>query len=119
MKLYLTQPFTVWLMISLFIQENPVSIAGHMIIFIKQSTQSSFCIFDANLQAPIRFLDAIASLDWGYDSKSEVNKPCSVRNHRKMLSYLLDFWSCVDAIASVFLDWGFESKRLRIIEANN
>ena len=47
---------TVWLLISLFIQENPVSIAGHMIIFIKQSTQSSFCIFDANLHAPIRLL---------------------------------------------------------------
>ena len=46
------------------------------------------------------FLDAIASLDWGMrvsqsvSQSVSVNKPFSTCNHCKMLSYLLDIWSC-------------------------
>ena len=40
------------------------------------------------------FLDAIASLDLGYESKHVcVIKLFSICNHCKMLSYLLDIWS--------------------------
>ena len=43
-------------------------------------------------------LDAIASLDWGYESERESLRhfPSVMCNHSKMLSYLLDVWSCFD-----------------------
>ena len=70
-----------------------------MIMIIKQSTQSSFCIFDANLQAPIRFLDAIASLDWGYESLSVCLSVCVIKpnngyiaKHGAIIEYTLNVY---------------------------
>ena len=43
----------------------------------------------------IIFLDAIASLELGYESNYvRDSKPFSVHNHCKMLSFPLDVWSC-------------------------
>ena len=45
------------------------------------------------------FLDAIASLELGYESnwvsKKETLSQFSICNHCNMLSYLLDVWSCL------------------------
>ena len=42
-----------------------------------------------------RFLDAITSLDFAYESQWVWFCQCSVCNHCKMLSHLLDVWSCL------------------------